>query len=105
MVSCVWLRFSHWYWFFPIVFGLHDLPKDMALRNLIVLDKKEAIECLYKNQVSLEEKIKGYTELEKYIIDKHGHLSNNQLSKRRIYMLESEMKWLKKFTKDFISCH
>ena len=78
-------------------------PIDIALKNLDILDKKTALECLEKYDKSLKETLKGYKELEKYIIDCGGHLANIQLATRRIFMLEGEMKWLKKFSQDFIN--
>ncbi len=78
-------------------------PIDIALKNLIILDTKEALECLQKYQTSLEDTIKGYKELEKYIIDNHGHLANIQLATRRIYMLEGEKKWLENFKQNLIN--
>jgi len=76
-------------------------PIDIALKNLILLDKKEAIECLEKYRISLEETIKGYGELEKYIIENQGHLANIQLATRRIFMLKGELKWLETFMEKF----
>ena len=76
-------------------------PIDVALKNLDLLNKKEVVECLQQYQTSLQETIKGYKELEKYIIDNHGHLANIQLATRRIYILEGEMEWLKIFIQNF----
>ena len=45
-------------------------PIDVGLANLYVLNKGEAIECLNKYLKSLDETIKGYGELEKYLIRK-----------------------------------
>jgi DNA-binding PadR family transcriptional regulator len=78
-------------------------PIDIALKNLIILDKKTALECLQRYENSLKETLKGYRELEKYIIDCGGHLANIQLATRRIFMLEGEIKWIKKFIQDFIN--
>lgn len=76
-------------------------PIDVALKNLNLLEKKEAFQCLIEYHKSLEETIKGYGELEKYIIDHHGHLANIQLATRRIFMLKGEKKWLEKFMEEF----
>lgn len=76
-------------------------PIDVGLRNLIILSREEALECLEKYNNSLEETIRGYGELEKYLIEKHAHLANLQLATRRIYMLKGEKKWLEKFMKEF----
>ena len=76
-------------------------PVDVALKNLNLLDKKEAIECLKKYHNSLDETIDSYGKLEKYIIDNHGHLANVQLATRRIYLLKGEKKWLINFIEDF----
>ncbi|MFC1650304.1 PadR family transcriptional regulator [Candidatus Latescibacterota bacterium] len=76
-------------------------PVDVALKNLNLLDHKDAVECLEKYHKSLEETIRGYSELEKYIIEKKGHLANIQLATRRIYVLNGERKWLNKFIKEF----
>ncbi|MBN2535941.1 MAG: PadR family transcriptional regulator [Spirochaetales bacterium] len=76
-------------------------PIDIALKNLIFLDKDEAVECLRKYGTSLEETIQGYKDLETYITDNHGHFANIQLATRRIYMLEGEIKWLKDFIRNF----
>ena len=76
-------------------------PIDVALRNLTILSKKEAIEGLEKYQKSLEETIKGYEELEKHIIEKSGHLANIQLATRRIFMLKGEKKWLENFLEEY----
>ncbi|MGD9200431.1 MAG: PadR family transcriptional regulator [Chitinispirillia bacterium] len=78
-------------------------PIDIALKNLVLLEKKIALECLQKYENSLGETIKGYKDLEKYIIDCGGHLANIQLATRRIFILEGEMKWLKSFIQDFIN--
>ena len=76
-------------------------PIDVALKNLTLLDRKEAVDCLDKYYKSLEETILGFKELEKYIIKKNGHHANVQLATRRIFLLNGERKWLKQFIKEY----
>jgi len=76
-------------------------PIDVALKNLNLLNKKEAIDCLKKYQKSIEDAIKGYSDLEKYLMKHHAHKANLQLAIRRIYMLKGERKWIKKFREEY----
>ncbi len=77
-------------------------PIDVALKNLNVLEKKEAVACLQSYQKSLEETIKGYQDLEKYLVDHNAHLANLQLATRRVFILRGETKWLKNFIQEFM---
>jgi len=47
-----------------------------------------------KYDESLDDTIKGYKDLENYLIDEKCHLANLQLATRRIYLLKGEKKWL-----------
>ncbi|MFC1554512.1 PadR family transcriptional regulator [candidate division KSB1 bacterium] len=76
-------------------------PIDVSLKNLNILNKKDAVDCLKKYYISLEETIKGYGELEKYLIENRAHLANIQLATRRVFMLKGEKKWLEKFLIEF----
>ena len=75
-------------------------PIDVALKNLNLLDKNDAIDCLNKYGDSLDKTIKGYKELEKYLIDNHAHKANMQLATRRVFMLKGERSWLDNFIRD-----
>ena len=78
-------------------------PIDVALKNLNLLDKKDAIDCLKNYKNSLKETINGYYELEKYLNKHHAHKANLQLATRRIFMLKGEEKWLNTFIKEYNS--
>jgi len=81
--------------------SIHSI--DVALKNLNLLDKSEAMECLNKYNSSLKETINGYYELEKYLLDNHAHKANIQLATRRIFMLKGEEKWLNIFMEEYNS--
>lgn len=76
-------------------------PIDVALKNLNLLDKVEAIKYLEKYRISLDKAIKGYYDLEQYLTDHNAHLANMQLAIRRIYMLKGEKQWIEQFIKDY----
>ena len=76
-------------------------PIDVALKNLNLIDNKEAIACLKKYQSSLDETIKGYHDLEIYLEEHHAHLANMQLATRRIYMLKGEKEWIENFINEY----
>ncbi|MFX0070463.1 MAG: PadR family transcriptional regulator [Candidatus Hermodarchaeota archaeon] len=76
-------------------------PIDVGLANLYVLNKEDAIECLKKYIKSLDETIKGYGELEEFLISKKCTLGNLQLATRRIYILKGEKKWLMTFLEEY----
>lgn len=76
-------------------------PIDVALRNLNLLDRAEAIEALKSYRASLEKTIQGYKELEEFIRNKGGHLANIQLATRRIYMLSGEKDWIENFIREY----
>ena len=76
-------------------------PIDIGLANLNLLTRKEAVDKLKRYSESLDTMIKCYNELEKFLIDHRCSLGNIQLATRRIYLLKSEKKWLKKFIEDY----
>lgn len=80
-------------------------PVDVALKNLPLLEKEDALKCLRSYQKSLEETIQGYRELEGYLKEHEAHLANMQLAIRRIYLLEGEKKWLEDFLEEFENEH
>ena len=73
----------------------------MALKNLNLLNKNDAIDCLKKYKKSLKETINGYHELEKYLNKHHAHMANLQLATRRVYMLKGEKKWVNTFIEEY----
>ena len=77
-------------------------PIDVALKNLNLLNKNDAIDCLKKYRNSLKETINGYHELEKYLNKHHAHKANLQLATRRVYMLKGEKKWIKNFIEEYV---
>lgn len=72
-------------------------PVDVGLANLTLLDKNEAREQLRKYAKSIDDMIKGYGELEKYLINQKCSLANVQLATRRLYMLKGEKRWITNF--------
>jgi len=76
-------------------------PIDVSLANLDLLSKKEVFNGLKEYRKSLDEMIKCYGELEKFLLKEKCGLANLQLATRRIYMLKGEKMWLTKFTEDF----
>jgi DNA-binding PadR family transcriptional regulator len=76
-------------------------PVDISLANLNVLSKLEAIKALNKYSESLDKMLKCYSDLQKYLIDNKCYLANIQLATRRLYLLQGEKEWIKKFIQDF----
>jgi DNA-binding PadR family transcriptional regulator len=76
-------------------------PFDISLANLNILSKKQTFEGLTKYGESLDQSIKCYEDLEKFLIDSKCPLGNIQLATRRIYMLKGEKEWLTKFIKNY----
>jgi DNA-binding PadR family transcriptional regulator len=76
-------------------------PIDISLANLNLLSKKQIIEGLMKYNESLDQAIKCYQDLEKFLINNKCPLGNIQLATRRRYMLDGEKKWLKEFIKNY----
>ncbi|MBU1934464.1 PadR family transcriptional regulator [Patescibacteria group bacterium] len=72
-------------------------PIDISLANLSLLKKEQVIEGLAKYMESLDNEVKCYQELEKFLIDNKCTLGNIQLATRRIYMLKGEKEWLQGF--------
>jgi DNA-binding PadR family transcriptional regulator len=76
-------------------------PVDISLANLNLLSKPEAMKALNKYLVSLDKMLKCYSDLQKYLIENKCHLANIQLATRRLYLLQGEKEWIKKFIQDF----
>jgi DNA-binding PadR family transcriptional regulator len=77
-------------------------PVDISLANLNLLSKPEAIKALNNYLVSLDKMLKCYSDLQKYLIESKCHLANIQLATRRLYLLQGEKEWIKKFIQDYI---
>jgi DNA-binding PadR family transcriptional regulator len=75
-------------------------PIDVALANLTLLDKDEAIGHLSKYAESIDDTIKCYEELETFLINEKCSLANVQLATRRLYMLNGEKRWITKFLEE-----
>lgn len=76
-------------------------PVDISLANLNLLSKPEAIKALNNYSESLDKMLKCYSDLQKYLIENKCHLANIQLATRRLYLLQGEKEWIKKFIQDF----
>ena len=76
-------------------------PIDVALKNLNLLDRIEAVEYLEQYKLSLDKAIKGYHDLEEYLNNQNAHLANMQLAIRRIYILKGEREWIEQFIKEY----
>ena len=76
-------------------------PIDVGLANLTLLDKNESTKHLHKYAESIDDMIKGYEELEKFLINEKCPLANVQLATRRLYMLKGEKRWITEFLEAF----
>jgi DNA-binding PadR family transcriptional regulator len=72
-------------------------PIDLAFSNMYLLDKEQIKECLTKYEKSLNETLKGYKDLEKFLQDSNCPIGNLQLAKRPQELLKGEIKWLSNF--------
>jgi DNA-binding PadR family transcriptional regulator len=75
-------------------------PIDVGLANLTVLDKDEAIAHLRKYTESIDDMIRCYEELEKFLVNEKCSLANVQLATRRLYILKGEKCWITKFLEE-----
>ena len=76
-------------------------PVDIALANLDLLEKKEALECLSNYGISVDKMIKCYRELKDFLVGHKCHLANVQLATRRIHLLKAEKQWLHEFREEY----
>ncbi len=72
-------------------------PVDIALSNLKLLNKEDAIQGLNEYSKSLDEMIECYKVLEKKLQDHACDFSYIQLATRRICLLKAEKEWLINF--------
>ncbi len=70
---------------------------DIALSNLKLLNKEDAIQGLNEYSKSLDEMIECYKVLEKKLQDHACDFSYIQLATRRICLLKAEKEWLINF--------
>jgi len=75
-------------------------PIDIGLANLTLLEKDEAIEQLRKYAASIDDMIKCYKDLEKFLVNEGCSLANVQLATRRLWMLNGEKRWITKFLEE-----
>jgi DNA-binding PadR family transcriptional regulator len=72
-------------------------PIDIALSNLNILNKKDAIQGLNEYSKSLDEMLECYKELEKKLQDHSCDFSYIQMATRRICLLKAEKEWIINF--------
>jgi DNA-binding PadR family transcriptional regulator len=72
-------------------------PVDVALSNLNLLNKKDAVQGLNEYSKSLDGMIEYYKALEKNLQDHACDLSYIQLATRRICLLKAEKEWITSF--------
>ncbi|WP_407355202.1 PadR family transcriptional regulator [Methanolobus sp. WCC5] len=72
-------------------------PVDVALSNLTLLNKTDAVQSLNSYSKSLDEMIEYYKALEKSLQDHACDLSYVQLATRRICLLRAEKEWITNF--------
>lgn len=68
-------------------------PLDIALSNLALLSKEEAIQGLESYSESLDMMICCYEELEKKLQDHGCDLPYTQMATRRVYLVKAEKEW------------
>jgi DNA-binding PadR family transcriptional regulator len=85
---------------------LHDLlcePEhkrwgiDIAISNLNILPREEAIACLREYHDELTKKINGYGELEKYLESENCPDYRMSLARRPKRILEGDLKWCEEY--------
>lgn len=76
-------------------------PIDIALANMHLLDRKQALDCLRRYGESVDKMIKCYGELEDFLVGEKCALGNIQLATRRIHLLMAEKKWLEEFMEGY----
>ncbi len=67
---------------------------DIAISNLAILKTPEALECLKTYRTTLEDKITGYGDLEKYLKQENCPPYKLALAKRPVHILKGELNWI-----------
>jgi DNA-binding PadR family transcriptional regulator len=73
---------------------------DIAFYNLDVFDKELRLEMLRDYRRSIVRKIAEYRELEAFLLDSKCSIYPLSISRRPIYMMEGEIRWLDDFMKE-----
>jgi len=74
---------------------------DLGLSNIRHLEKKEVNELFTRYIESIDTLIRGYQDLEKYIIDNEREIGKLHLSRRRQILLAAEKKWASQFLEEY----
>jgi hypothetical protein len=74
---------------------------DLAINNMNILTSKEALECIDTYIKKLEELLKGYKELEKYLVQQNCPEFRKSLALRPQYLYKAEIEWAKEYVKQF----
>jgi DNA-binding PadR family transcriptional regulator len=80
-------------------FDHHRWQLDLAITNLNVLSKDEIKKSLDTYIKKLEDLLKGYGELEKYLIGENCPIYKLALAKRPQYLYKAEIEWGKEYFK------
>ena len=67
---------------------------DLATYNIDLLPLEQALDCLGAYRIKLEENIKGYRDLEKFLIESDCPTHRLALARRPVHLLEGEIRWL-----------
>jgi DNA-binding PadR family transcriptional regulator len=73
---------------------------DIAFYNLDVFDRKMRLAMLKDYRRALVKKIAEYRDLETFLLDSDCSIYPISISRRPIYLLEGEIRWLDDFVKD-----
>jgi DNA-binding PadR family transcriptional regulator len=70
---------------------------DLGTYNIDLLPPEQALECLEQYRKKLEENVRGYRDLEKFLIDSGCPTHRLAVARRPIHILEGEIRWLDAF--------
>ena len=73
---------------------------DLATYNIDLLPLDRALECLTAYRAKLEENLRGYRDLEKFLIDSGCPRHRLAVARRPLRLLEGEIGWVDEFVRE-----
>jgi DNA-binding PadR family transcriptional regulator len=67
---------------------------DLGTYNIDLLPLEQALDCLGAYRAKLEESVKGYHDLEKFLVDSGCPTHRLAVARRPVHLLEGEIRWL-----------
>jgi len=74
---------------------------DIGIYNADLIDRAVVIKSLKKYKLALQEKIKGYKDLQQFLIDSQCPSHRFAVAERPIFLLQAEIQWIESYLERF----